>query len=154
MEPDDRQPIPLDDASAALAVTLEPVRPPSELRRRLMQRVAEHTEPRLGAVLSTEGKWRDAKSPGVHYKVLYFDKAAGLVTTLVRLDPGARFPAHTHARTEQCMVLEGDLRHGDHVYGRGDFTWAEAGSVDPELHTEGGALLLIIGAPEAKRAEA
>jgi anti-sigma factor ChrR (cupin superfamily) len=89
--------------------------------------------------------------PGVTYKVLFVDKAAGLVTTLVRMEPGASIPAHRHSRAEQCLVLEGDLIHDDHVYGPGDFTWAEAGSIDPALQTKRGNLLLIIGPPETEK---
>jgi anti-sigma factor ChrR (cupin superfamily) len=149
-DPGDNKPISLDDAAAAFALALDPARPRPELRERLMRRVSAAKHGSLGAILANEGKWRNAEFPGVTYKVLYFDKPAGLVTSLVRLQPGARYPAHVHKRTEQCLVLEGDLRHGHHVYGPGDFTWAEAGSLDPELHTEGGLLMLIIGAPETE----
>ena len=136
------------ETAAALAFAMPAVRPRPEVRQRLLSRIAKQPEPGLGAVLSTEGRWRKAQFPGITFKPLYFDKPSGLLTMLVRMEPGARHPAHVHSRTEQCLVLEGDLRHGDHVYTSGDFTWAEAGSLDPELHTEGGNLLLIVAAPE------
>jgi len=64
------------------------------------------------------------------------------------MEPGAVYPAHRHSRTEQCLILEGDLIHDDHVYHPGDFTWALAGTIDPSLQTETGALLLIISGME------
>ena len=98
-----------------------------------------------------EGKWRQGDGPGITYKKLHFDNASGLLTMLVRMEPGAHYPAHRHSLLEQCLVLEGDLIHDGHVYGPGDFTWAEAGSIDPGLHTERGTLLLIIGAPGTEK---
>jgi hypothetical protein len=133
--------------AAGLAAAVEPVSPPRGLRERLMRRVAPPAKGSLGAVRASEGRWRKTEFPGVSFKILYYDKAAGLLTTLVRMEPGSQYPAHVHGRTEQCLVIEGDLRHQGHVYGPGDFTYAEAGTIDPELHTEGGNLLLIIGSP-------
>jgi hypothetical protein len=135
---------------AELASSIEPVQPPAGLRERLMQRIARPPRPPLGAIRSTEGKWKKTEFPGITYKALYFDKVSGLLTTLVRMEPGSNYPAHKHGRTEQCLVIEGDLRHHGHVYGPGDFTYAEAGTLDPALETEGGNLLLIIGAPDTE----
>ncbi len=137
------------EAAVALAATLPEARPSSGLRARILQSVAK-PNPGLGTVRASEGKWKPTAEPGITFKKLYFDRDAGLVTMLVRLEPGAVYPAHTHSRTEQCLVLEGDLIHQDRVYGPGDFTWAEAGSADPALTTRNGTLLLIIAAPEKR----
>ena len=68
------------------------------------------------------------------------------MTTLVKMEPGARLRAHSHTQTEQCLILEGDLRYSEEkIYRAGDFTWAEAASNDPALYTVEGNLLLIIG---------
>lgn len=142
-------------AAEAAASAMPKVAPPARLRDRVLSIATPPAPPAserhgegLGAIRSTEGKWRKSRYEGITYKRLYIDKAAGLVTMLVRLEPGAVLPAHRHARTEQCLIVEGDLVHAGHTYGRGDFTWAEAGSVDPTLTTRGGALLLIIGPPD------
>jgi len=124
------------------------VPPPPGLKQRLMERA--RPAPGFGAVLKNEGKWEETGIPGVSVKVLYFDKEAGLVTTLVRMSPGSRIPEHIHLRTEQCLVLEGTLLHDGKTYGPGDFTYAVAGSQHPELVSEGESLFLIIGAPEYK----
>ncbi len=145
-----------DSAAALLAESLEPVAPPPQLKQRLLERIqaaaAPHVDaPSLGAVRADEGKWKPAGVPGVTYKKLYLDRIAGLVTTLVRMEPGSVYPAHRHSRTEQCLVLEGDLIHDEHVYHPGDFTWAQAGTIDPMLRTEHGNLLFIISGEEDQR---
>jgi len=142
---------PYDSAAALIAESLDPVSAPPQIKNRLFATLApppdDHAEG-LGAVRSHEGKWKPAGVPGITYKTLYRDRPSGLVTRLVRMEPGAVYPAHRHSRTEQCLILEGDLIHDDHVYHTGDFTWALAGTIDPSLQTETGALLLIISGME------
>ena len=43
---------------------------------------------------------------------LYVDEAAVMVTMLVRMAPGARYPSHRHAAAEECFVLSGDKAWG------------------------------------------
>lgn len=136
---------------AAVALSVKPVAPPPDLKARLMSRLdpppPNNPYPGLFSKRAHEqGPWKPSKSaPGVFYKKLYHDKEAGLVTTLVKMEPGARLAAHTHSKTEQCLILEGDLRYNDQkIYRAGDFTWALSGSVDPALYTVEGNLLLII----------
>jgi anti-sigma factor ChrR (cupin superfamily) len=69
----------------------------------------------------------------------------------VRFEPGASIPAHRHLQTEQCLVIEGDVEHDGNEYGPGDFTWAEAGSIDPTLTSRNGSLVLIIGGKETEK---
>ena len=132
-----------------LAEALPPREPASRVKTRFLDSIG--SQPSFGALRMNEGKWRQGDGPGITYKKLHFDNASGLLTILVRMEPGAHYPAHRHSLLEQCLVLEGDLIHDGHVYGPGDFTWAEAGSIDPGLHTERGTLLLIIGAPGTEK---
>lgn len=145
----------ISELAPDLVESLRPASPRSELKARLMKSVAlpelQPQQGRLGAVLFDSVPWKASDHPGISFKTLYFDKAAGLVTMLVRMEPGSCFPAHWHDRPERCLVLEGDLIHRDHVYHRGDFTWAEPGTEDPELRTEHGNLLLLIAPPEKRR---
>jgi len=134
------------EPAARLANSLDPVDPPVGLKERLMQRINAPKMPGLGAVRSDEGKWKRS-APGVYYKKLYFDPSTGLVTILVRMAPGATYASHNHSRTEQCLILEGDLWCDQQCYVAGDFTIAEAGSTDPDLYTKTGNLLLIMTAP-------
>ncbi|MCC6539990.1 MAG: cupin domain-containing protein [Bryobacterales bacterium] len=134
-------------ATAVLAGAA-PAAPGSVLKARVLAGVAKHPYPGLYAKRAHEqGPWRPTGSPGVTFKKLFHDKEAGLVTLLVKMEPGSRYDAHSHGRTEQCLILAGDVRYsGDTIYREGDFTWAEAGSTDPALYTVEGNLLLIISA--------
>jgi anti-sigma-K factor RskA len=104
------------DAAAEYAGTYGRQRPPVALKSRLMERIRQtgqegnqQARPKLGAIRAGEGVWRDSGFRGVSYKVLFYDRAAGLVTTLVKMEPGASYPAHRHNKPEQCLVVEGDL---------------------------------------------
>lgn len=135
------------DEVAALALWAEPVKPPPELRAKLLKIL--DLDPSAGLYsrrAHEQGPWKPSKhSPGVFYKKLYFDPETGMVTTLVKMEPGAHLDAHTHVKTEQCLILEGDLRYSEEkTYRAGDFTWALGGSIDPALYTVEGNLLLII----------
>lgn len=126
-----------------------PANPPSSLRDRLLARLARNSSPGLHSKrVQDQGPWRPTASPGVFFKKLMFDQSTGLMTMLVKMEPGARLAGHSHGRTEQCLILEGDLRYSEEkVYRAGDFTWAEAGTIDPALYTVDGNLLLIVGEP-------
>ncbi|MBM3737523.1 MAG: hypothetical protein FJW39_17215 [Acidobacteria bacterium] len=137
----------LEAGSWALAFTALPAAPPPGLKQRLMARIAAPPRPGLGILRADEGSWEATGSPGVRYRKLYFDESTGFITMLVKMDPGAVYPSHLHTRAEQCLILEGDLRHPDNVFGTGDFIWGEAGSVDPAVSTVRGNLLLIVADP-------
>ncbi len=88
--------------------------------------------------------WEPTGSDGVVSRRLFVDRAADRVTMLVRMDPGASYPAHRHGGDEDCFVLEGDLWVGDERLRRGDYQHADAGSIHPEQSTEGGCLLFLV----------
>ena len=96
-------------------------------------------------VRAGEGEWRETADPGVTFKLLYADRERATVTTLVRMEPGARIRTHRHLGVEQCLLLEGDLRSGQLEMAAGDFNCSLPGSVHEDLTTEGGALFLIVG---------
>ena len=134
-------------ASVALITPLEA--PPASLKDRLLARLETNPYPGLYSKrVHEQGPWKPGRTPGISYKRLYVDKDSGLVTMLVKMEPGAHLDAHSHGRTEQCLILEGELRYSDDkIYRQGDFTWAEAGSIDPALYTVEGNILLIISEP-------
>jgi anti-sigma factor ChrR (cupin superfamily) len=86
--------------------------------------------------------WLDL-SPGVTCRVLREDAAIGRRSVLIRMQPGAAYHSHAHDDTEECLVIEGDLRFGDLELRAGDFHVALEGSVHPVGHTVGGCLLHI-----------
>ena len=57
--------------------------------------------------------WQKARFAGVEFKTLLIDEATGLLTTLMRMAPGASLPDHEHVRIEQTYVLEGRLVDDD-----------------------------------------
>ena len=143
---------------ADLAFAAPAAEPPAGARSRLLALVSEkqgpnvHAEPEAqsgGAgflvVRAGEGEWRPTGDAGVTFKLLFVDRERSTVTTLVRMEPGARIPAHRHLGVEQCLVLEGDLRAGSVGMSAGDFNCSLPGSVHEDLTTDGGALFLIVG---------
>jgi hypothetical protein len=141
----------VEEIAAMVALAVEPALPGSGLKGRLMERANEILYEGLGALRASEGVWTPTNVAGVTCKRLYYDRDTKMGTLLVRMAPGACYPAHRHSRDEQCLILEGDLTYPNgKSYGPGDFTWAKAGSIDPELHTVGGNLLLIIASRDDK----
>ena len=150
------------ETAAQLPFVLREVQPNPSLRARLLTQVRENqaalvaappvTRPALipdlpagvHIVLDKSGEWIETPLPGVRYKDLYEDAATHMVTRLVRLDPGAGFRPHRHASSEQCLVMEGDLRFGQKVFHAGDFLCAPAHSIHPESSSFAGCLLLIV----------
>ncbi len=93
---------------------------------------------------AAEAEFQPTAIEGISVRQLSLDAAADRVTMLVRMAPGAAYPAHRHAAPEECLVLEGDLRVGAESMRAGDFQRAEADSVHGVQSTEGGCLLLIV----------
>jgi quercetin dioxygenase-like cupin family protein len=147
--------------STVLALSLEapPVNPPDRLRDMLLERVSaevserkQHTLPNIDPDLITicahEGEWRETGDEGVLVKPLFFDEENGLVTTLMKLAPGARLPMHRHKGTEQCYVIAGDVLAATRRLGPGDFHVAMERSVHPPLESVEGAMLLLVSPVE------
>ena len=144
------------ETTRALALAA-PERAPSErVREKLLSRVAEEASasfPALRAVpqplmtlRADEGEWYEV-GKGIQVKQLFVDPQSGMVTTLVKMEPGTRIPMHSHRGIEQCYIIEGDFHADSKSLGAGDFHIAQAGSIHQPVYTTGGALLLII-APE------
>jgi anti-sigma factor ChrR (cupin superfamily) len=135
----------LRESAALIAETVPPVAPPPSLKARLMSRVANYqTLKPIADVRQDDGVWRPAGVPGIDIKPLFKDQATGRTTMLVRMQPGARLPAHRHHDDEQCLVLRGDVRWRDIVYEEGDFVVMGRESDHPEIHSMNGNLLLLI----------
>jgi anti-sigma factor ChrR (cupin superfamily) len=133
-----------------LTSSVEPVAPSPDLKQRLLTRVrsekrdASHPEPGVYVVRSGSGTWKQSPWEGIAFMRLYYDRATGRVTSLVRVDPGARYPAHRHRGVEQSWVLEGSCRLGAVTARAGDFVCAAAGTEHGVLVSDEGCLLLMI----------
>ena len=128
-----------------LVAAIAPAAPRPSVRDRLMARVAAYEELRsLADVRRNEGGWLSAGFPGVDVRPLFRDRTSGQSTVLIRMEPGAKLPTHSHGANEQCLVLEGDIRWGEVAYEAGDFVVMAKDTTHPELHSKSGNLLLII----------
>lgn len=91
-------------------------------------------------------EWEPTKFPGVFIKRLYEDPS-GRLTTLTRMEPGARLPDHRHVGIEQSFVLEGMLVDDDGVCTAGNFVWRRAGSVHNAWTPDGCIVLGVFEQP-------
>jgi anti-sigma factor ChrR (cupin superfamily) len=91
--------------------------------------------------------WEESRFPGISTKTLFFDKATGSVTALIRMAPGARLPDHEHPLTEQSYVLEGVPADDAGSCHAGDFVWRPAGSRHQAWSPEGCLVLGIFQVP-------
>jgi anti-sigma factor ChrR (cupin superfamily) len=137
--------IQMAEAASLLAETVAPVAPGAAVKGRLMSRVAawQSLKP-LADLHPYDSPWMHGGAPGVEIRQLFRDGQTGRSTMLVRMEPGATFPAHHHADDEQCYVLKGDIRWGDVVYEEGDFVVMAKNTTHPEIRSVTGNLLLII----------
>lgn len=146
----------------ALALAAPEQSPPAHLRSRLLSMVSQEMEgassekegassaarpaaglPSLMTLRADEGQWYKA-GRGIMVKQLFTDPQTGMVTTLVRMKPGASIPLHSHSGVEQCYVIEGDFHAAEQELGPGDFHVAQAGSTHEPVYTRDGALVLIV----------
>lgn len=96
--------------------------------------------------------WQATRLPGIHVKTLLIDRATGLATTLMRMDPGAVLPDHEHVLIEQTFVLEGTLVDHDGpeqglAVGPGQYVWRPAGSRHAAWSPDGCTTLAIFQIP-------
>jgi anti-sigma factor ChrR (cupin superfamily) len=122
------------------------LRPPVPLWERLARRIAAETggEPLLPAPQRrAEPEWKDA-APGIACKLLATDTEKERVSMLVRLAPGAEYPAHRHRGVEELHLLHGELMIGDRKLYPGDYHQAEPGSVDHRVWSETGCTCVLI----------
>jgi hypothetical protein len=87
------------------------LRPTTSLQARLALRIAEETGKQPAAAAGwavVRAGWQQV-APGIECKLLATDTERHRVSMLVRLAPGARYPAHTHAGVEELHLLDGEL---------------------------------------------
>ncbi len=91
-------------------------------------------------------EWEPTRYSGVEIKTLYRSPSGGL-TTLTRMAPGARLPAHRHVGVEQSFVLQGTLVDDDGECTAGNFVHRRAGSVHDAWSPAGCVVLGIFEKP-------
>jgi anti-sigma factor ChrR (cupin superfamily) len=122
------------------------LRPPTSLQARLAQRIAAGTgkEP----VPPPAPQWREPDweqvAPGIECKLLATDGERHRISMLVRLAPGARYPAHTHAGVEELHLLDGELWIDERKLLPGDYNYGPPGASDERVWSETGCTCILI----------
>ncbi len=117
------------------------------IRRRLLERVADADQTHLTLGFD-DGEWQPF-TPGIRLKVLR--ERDGVMSYLLRLEPGARLPPHRHPSDEECVVLEGVLQVGTGIeVHAGGYHVAHQGALHATISSQLGATIFLRGAvPEA-----
>lgn len=122
------------------------LRPPTPLQARLARRIAEETgkpvvpPPALGWL---EPEW-EVVAPGIECKLLANDGERHRVSMLVRLAPGARYPAHTHAGIEELHLLDGELWIDERKLLPGDYNYGAPGAADERVWSDTGCTCVLV----------
>ena len=97
----------------------------------------------LRSVNTADLSWRPSTfAPGVFVKDIA--TTDGWEMQIVRFEPGARFPLHTHERPEFLFILEGELVQDGRRLGPGWASVAGAGSVDEDVHSDTGCIFVLV----------
>ena len=101
------------------------LRPPTPLQSAPCVRIAEETGKK--PVLPPPRRWSEPEweqvAPGIECKLLATDAERHRVSMLVRLAPGASYPAHTHAGVEELHLLDGELWIDGRMLVPGDYNY-------------------------------
>lgn len=123
------------------------LRPPASLWARLSERIAGSAvaagAPSKAPPEWIEPEWKEV-APGLSCKLLSEDERNHMVSMLVRLAPGVRYPPHTHGGTEELHLLDGELWIGDRQLHPGDYNRSEAGTSDSLVWSETGCTCVLI----------
>jgi anti-sigma factor ChrR (cupin superfamily) len=122
------------------------LRPPTPLQARLAQRIAAETG--RAPVPPPAPQWREPDweqvAPGIECKLLATDGERHRVSMLVRLAPGARYPAHTHAGVEELHLLDGELWIDERKLLPGDYNYGPPGASDERVWSETGCTCVLV----------
>jgi len=122
------------------------LRPAASLQDRLAVRIAEESGQNGVPVPPphwSEPEW-EAVAPGIECKLLATDSERERVSMLVRLAPGASYPAHTHAGVEELHLLEGELWIDGRKLMPGDYNYGAPGAGDDSVSTETGCTCVLV----------
>jgi quercetin dioxygenase-like cupin family protein len=95
---------------------------------------------------SNEVEWRLLDEPGVTgvwVKALRFDKSTlRSPTILLKFDPGATYPVHSHPGGEEIFVLSGDIQLGKDHLQAGDFLYTAPHNIHA-VRSAGGCVVIV-----------
>ena len=134
------------ELTETLANAIAPAELGSQERERMRARVlarAAATAPSGTKTLRTsEGVW-ETMGPGIQFKVLHIEPATHTRSLLIRMQPGSRVPVHAHTQEEHCLVIDGEVTIGEHVFRSGDWHVAMPGTTHSNFSTKTGCLIFI-----------
>jgi anti-sigma factor ChrR (cupin superfamily) len=122
------------------------LRASASLQTRLALRIAEETGKAPvppPARRWIEPQWEEV-APGIECKKLATDTERHRVSMLVRLAPGASYPAHTHAGVEELHLLDGELWIDDRKLFPGDYNYGAPGAGDERVRSETGCTCVLV----------
>jgi anti-sigma factor ChrR (cupin superfamily) len=122
------------------------LRPATSLQARLALRIAKDTGTQPvppPAPQWSEPDWEQV-APGIECKLLATDTERHRVSMLVRLAPGARYPAHTHAGVEELHLLDGELWIDERKLVPGDYNYGAPGAGDDRVWSETGCTCVLV----------
>lgn len=137
----DRERLPSDivalllDAGASAA-------PPTALEARVLAR-ATASMPAHNDITIKDGEGWIQLTPLLKMKLLFVDEYADSVSFLLKGEPGAAVPPHSHSRYEECLVLSGEIRVGDMRLGAGEYQCVGSDVQHPVISTDTGALVFL-----------
>jgi anti-sigma factor ChrR (cupin superfamily) len=122
------------------------LRPTTSLQMRLASRIAE--ESGKPPVLPPAQQWSEPEwkqvGPGLECKLLAIDTERQRVSMIVRLAPGATYPAHTHAAGEEVHLLDGELWIDERKLLPGDYSYSAPGEGDERVWSETGCTCVLV----------
>ena len=122
------------------------LRPTKPLQARLADRIAGETGKRPAPPFERpwpEPEWEQV-APGIECKLLATDTERHRVSMLVRLAPGASYPAHTHAGVEELHLLDGELWIDERKLAPGDYNYGAPGEGDERVWSETGCTCVLV----------
>lgn len=87
--------------------------------------------------------WQPTSAKGFYIKPIFRDETTGESTLLMKMDPGAHAPNHSHQQLEEILVLEGDFYDREHRYVAGQYCIRAVGAEHETKSENGGVVLLI-----------
>ena len=131
---------------ALVAWPTDVLRPAAGLQGRLAMRIA--AERGAEPVMPPPRQWHEPRwdevAPGISCKLLATDTERNIVSMLVRLAPGASYPAHSHAGVEELHLLDGELWIDERKLYPGDYNRAEPGTGDKLVWSGTGCTCVLI----------
>jgi anti-sigma factor ChrR (cupin superfamily) len=122
------------------------LRPATSLQARLALRIAKETGNQ--PVPPPTPQWSEPEwvqvAPGIECKLLTTDTEKHRLGMLVRLAPGARYPAHTHGGVEELHLLDGELWIDERHLFPGDYNYGPPGAGDESVWTETGCTCVLV----------